>query len=146
MVLLKSQGIRESQTHSNIPNSEHSFTKNTTFGTFQPLWTTQIMFGTPPQIHNYLKILYFIMTSLHQFVFTEDWPPWSLLHIWMLLMAYMTNSILTLSSICSLAREDTIRLLLQVDCMVLSEIDGPPILPKTFLLWCLLINEKDGEI
>jgi len=58
----------------------------------------------------------------------------------MLLVAYMTNSILALSSICSLAHEDTIRVLIQVDCMVLSEIDGPPILPNTFLLRRLLIN------
>jgi hypothetical protein len=51
---------------------------------------------------------------------------------------------LTLSSICSLAYEDTIRVLIQVDCMVLSESDGPPILPTTpgYLSWDLSNNKK----
>jgi hypothetical protein len=62
----------------------------------------------------------------------------------MLLVAYVTNSILTLSSICSLAYEHTIRVLIQVVCMVLSEIDGPPILPNTpgYPSWDLSNNKR----
>jgi hypothetical protein len=58
----------------------------------------------------------------------------------------MSKSMLALSNIYSQAHKYTIRILLQFNCMVLSECDGPPNLPSIFLLCCLHVNSERGMI
>jgi len=48
--------LHTKQPHSLIPHIKHPLTESTTFRMIKPLWTSQMITGTPPHVSTYLQI------------------------------------------------------------------------------------------